>query len=444
VVTLPPRVVVAGTASGVGKTTVAVGLMAALRRAGERVAAYKVGPDYIDPSYHTVACERPSYNLDPVLCGEGLVAPLFASAVGGASVAVVEGVMGLYDGRGATPFGSTAHVARLLDAPVVLVVDASSMSRSVAALVHGFTTFEPGVRVAGVILNRVGSDRHESLLRDALAATGVPVLGVLPRHAALVTPSRHLGLVPAGERLAAARATVDALAELVRQHVDLEAVLGVARSAGTAEVDAWSPPAATGSRATVAIGAGPAFTFRYAANVAMLQAGGADVIEFDPLTDESLPEGTDAVVLGGGFPEVYAEQLAANERMRTSMRRFAASGAPLYAECAGLLYLARTLDGHEMCGIVATDAVMTEKLSLGYRDAVGIAAPFEGLRLTGHVHHRTATTPAASAIPQWRLDGAPSGFATDHVVASYLHLHFAGSPEITDWLLTRARLTAAR
>jgi cobyrinic acid a,c-diamide synthase len=439
VVTLPPRLVVAGTASGVGKTTIAVGLMAALQRAGERVAPYKVGPDYIDPSYHAAACGRPSYNLDPVLCGEELVAPLFAAAVAGASIAVVEGVMGLYDGRGATPFGSTAHVARLLDAPVVLVVDASSMSRSVAALVHGFATFEPGVRLAGVIVNRVASARHEALVRDALESTGVPVLGALPRDAAVVTPSRHLGLVPAGERGGAARATVDTLADLVRDHVDLEAVLGIGRSAPVVAVDAWEPPVTPGARVTVAVAAGAAFTFRYAANVDVLHAAGADVVEFDPLADESLPEGTDAVVIGGGFPELYAERLAVNGRMLASMRRFAASGAPVYAECAGLLYLARTLDGHAMCGVVPTDAAMTERLSLGYRDAVGIAEPFAGLRTTGHVHHRTATSSPASDVPLWRLDGEPSGFATGNVLASYLHVHFAGAPAIPRWLLARAR-----
>ena len=270
---LPPRVVIAGTASGVGKTTVAVGLMAALQRAGESVAPYKVGPDYIDPSYHEVACGRPSHNLDPVLCGEDLVPPLFAAALNGASVAVIEGVMGLYDGRAATPFGSTAHVSRLLSAPVVLVVDASSMSRSVAALVHGFATFEPGVRLAGVIVNRVASPRHEALVRAALEETGVPLLGVLPRDESLSTPARHLGLVPASERSVAARETVDALSSMVASRVDLEALLVVARSAPSMSAEPWRPAPFAGERRVVALAAGPAFTFRYAANVEMLREG---------------------------------------------------------------------------------------------------------------------------------------------------------------------------
>ena len=434
-VALPPRIVIAGTASGVGKTTVAVGLMAALQRAGERVAPYKVGPDYIDPSYHAVACGRPSTNLDAVLCGEALVRPLFAAAVGDASVAVVEGVMGLYDGRGATRLGSTAHAAELLGAPVVLVVDASSMSRSVAALVHGFATFEPGVRLAGVLVNRVASDRHEELIRESLEETGVPVVGMLRRDETLTTPSRHLGLVPAGERAAAARATVDVLAAAVARSVNLEVLLGIARSAAPLTVPAWTPELPDGRGQLVAVAAGAAFTFRYGANVDMLRASGADVVEFDPLTEESLPVGTTALVIGGGFPEMYAAELATNAKMRVQVRDFAANGGRVYAECAGLLYLARTLDGQPMCGVVPTDAVMTGKLSLGYRDAVGIADSVAGLRVTGHVHHRTACTPAAGQSPGWRLDGEPAGFAQGNVLASYLHLHFAGAPQIPRWLI---------
>lgn len=439
-VTLPPRLVVAGTASGSGKTTVAVGLMAALSRRGETVAPYKVGPDYIDPSYHAVACGRPSRNLDAVLCGDDLVAPLCASGVAGASVAVVEGVMGLYDGRAATGRGSTAHVASLLQAPVVLVVDAASMSRSVAAVVHGFTTFEPGVRIAGVILNRVGSDRHEAVLREALEETGVPVLGVVRRDAQLTTPARHLGLIPAGERAAAARRTVDVLAELVAASVDLDAVMAVARSAAPLTVEPYRPDVdpslAAGVR--VALASGPAFTFTYAANVEWLEAAGAEVVPFDPLAAQGLPSRTRAVVLGGGFPEVYADELSANERMRSSLVSFAARGGPVYAECAGLLYLARSLESKPMCGVVPADAVMAPSLSLGYRDAVGIAEQVAGVRVTGHVHHRTRCTPPAGDVPVWRLDGEPAGFVVGNVLASYLHLHFAGADAVPRRLLTTA------
>ncbi|MCU1675771.1 MAG: cobyrinic acid a,c-diamide synthase, partial [Frankiales bacterium] len=395
-------------------------------------------PDYIDPSYHAVACARPSTNLDAVLCGADLVRPLFAAGVGDASVAVVEGVMGLYDGRGATRLGSTAHAAELLGAPVILVVDASSMSRSIAALVHGFATFEPGMRLAGVIVNRVASHRHEQLIRESLEETGVPLVGLLRRDTSLATPSRHLGLVPAGERAAAAASTVGALAAAVAQGVDLQAVLAIARSAAPLTVEAWTPDVPDGRGLTVAVAGGPAFTFRYGANVGMLFASGAEVVEFDPLTDESLPDGANAVVIGGGFPETYADELSANAKMRAQVHDFAVGGGKVYAECAGLLYLARTLDGHEMCDVVPTDALMTPTLSLGYRDAVGIAAGIGGVRVTGHVHHRTACAPPAGLSPVWRLDGQPAGFAVHQVLASYLHLHFAGAPEIPRWLLETA------
>jgi cobyrinic acid a,c-diamide synthase len=270
-----------------------------------------------------------------------------------------------------------------------------------------------------------------------LEETGVPVLGVLPRDDSLSTPSRHLGLVPADERIAAARATVDALSSMVSSCVDLEALLGVARLAPSMSAEPWRPFPFVGARRVVALAAGPAFTFRYAANVEMLRAGGAEVIEFDPLVDDALPAGTDAVVIGGGFPELYADRLAANLPMLRSVRAVVAEGARVYAECAGLLYLAKTLEGHEMCGVVPTDVVMTKRLSLGYRDAVGVTDAVAGLRVTGHVHHRTASTPAAGDAPLWRLDGEPAGFATDNVLASYLHLHFAGAPAVPHWLLAR-------
>jgi cobyrinic acid a,c-diamide synthase len=224
---------------------------------------------------------------------------------------------------------------------------------------------------------------------------------------------------------------------MVASCVDLEALLGVARSAPALSAEPWRPDPFVGARRVVALAAGPAFTFRYAANVEMLRAGGADVVEFDPLVDEALPAGTDAVVIGGGFPELYADRLAANLPMLRSVRAVVAEGARVYAECAGLLYLAKTLEGHEMCGVVPTDVAMTRRLSLGYRDAVGVSDAVAGLRVTGHVHHRTASTPAVGKVPLWRLDGEPAGFATDNVLASYLHLHFTGAPAIPQWLLAR-------
>ncbi|MFY1694164.1 cobyrinate a,c-diamide synthase [Solwaraspora sp. WMMA2101] len=460
-----PRLVIAAPGSGHGKTTVATGLLAAFAARGLRVAGFKVGPDYIDPGYHALASGRPGRNLDPVLVGEDLVAPLFAHGATGVDLAVVEGVMGLYDGRvGAGDLGSTAHVAALLAAPVLLVVDAAGQSRSVAALVHGFRSFGQ-VHIAGVILNRVGSDRHEQVLRDACEEVGTPVLGVLRRQPSVDTPSRHLGLVPAVERTVEARASVAALATLVAASVDLDAVAAVARRAPALAADAWSPAAAvravapgldadagsvaagrcapTDRRPVVAVAAGPAFSFGYPETVELLTAAGAEVRTVDPVRDERLPAGTAALVVGGGFPEVYAGELTANAGLRSQVAAVAATGAPVVAECAGLLWLCRTLDGAPMCGVLPADARMTPRLTLGYRDAVAltdsVAVPV-GSRLTGHEFHRTEVSPRAGVAAAWGWrGGAPEGFVTAGVHASYLHLHWAARPQIAARLVAAAR-----
>ena len=434
-----PRLVIAAPSSGAGKTTVATGLMAALRQRGLEVSPHKVGPDYIDPGYHALATGRPGRNLDPVLVGEDRVVPLFLHGATGCDVAVVEGVMGLYDGRGATAYGSTAHVARLLDAPVVLVVDASSQSRSVAALVHGFSTFEPDVRLVGVILNRVGSDRHEALLREALQGRA-RVLGVLRRDAGVMTPSRHLGLVPVAERAPEAVATVDRLASVVRHGCDLDALLAVARSAGPLDGAAWKPvlAAAAGPRPVVAVAGGPAFTFSYAETAELLTAAGADVVVVDPLRDVERPSGTAGLVLGGGFPEVYAPQLSANASLRADVARLAASGAPVSAECAGLLYLCDSLDGLPMCGVLPATGRMGDALALGYRTATGAHGTVEA-----HEFHRTVVEPRAGAVPAWVVDGAAEGFVQGGVHASYLHTHWAAQPGVVERFVAAARAQAA-
>jgi cobyrinic acid a,c-diamide synthase len=428
-----PRLVIAAPSSGAGKTTVATGLMAALRGRGLDVSPHKVGPDYIDPGYHALATGRSGRNLDPVLVGEQLVAPLFLHGAAGADVAVVEGVMGLYDGRGSSVFGSTAHVARLLDAPVVLVVDASSMSRSVAALVRGFAQYDGDVHLGGVVLNRVGSDRHEQLLREALDGVA-PVLGVLRRTDDAVTPSRHLGLVPAAERAPEAVTTVDRLARLMASSLDLDALLALARSAPPLDAAPWSPPATERApRPVVAVAGGPAFTFSYAETAELLAAAGADVVVVDPLRDERLPAGTAGLVLGGGFPEVYAEQLSANVSLREDVAALAGSGAPVSAECAGLLYLCASLDGKQMCGVLPATGAMTSRLTLGYRDTRAVAPSWMGdLPVTGHEFHRTQVDPPAGRTPAWALG---EGFVAGGVHASYLHLHWAGLPGVAERFL---------
>ncbi|WP_189815427.1 cobyrinate a,c-diamide synthase [Streptomyces olivaceoviridis] len=451
-----PRLVIAAPSSGSGKTTVATGLMAAFAARGLAVSPHKVGPDYIDPGYHALATGRVGRNLDAYLCGPELVAPLFLHGSRGCDLAVVEGVMGLYDGAaGEGELASTAHVAKLLRAPVVLVVDASSQSRSVAALVHGFASWDPQVRVGGVILNKVGSDRHEESLREALDSSGVPVLGALRRVAQVDTPSRHLGLVPVAERQAAAVDAVQAMAAQVARGCDLDALEALARTAGALPGGPapWTPasPAHHRTRSdgkhapVVAVAGGPAFTFSYAEHTELLTAAGAEVVTFDPLRDERLPEGTAGLVIGGGFPEVYAAELSANEPLREAVAELALSNAPVAAECAGLLYLCRELDGQPMCGVLDATARMTDRLTLGYRDAVAVGdsvlAP-AGTRMRGHEFHRTVVEPGAGAAPAWGVR-APArrveGFVQQGVHASYLHTHWASEPGVARRFVERCR-----
>ena len=448
-----PRLVIAAPASGCGKTTVACGLMAALRARGLAVSGHKVGPDYIDPGYHAVATGRPPRNLDPFLCGEDLIAPLFLHGAAGARVAIVEGVMGLFDGvdpqvaPNAEPdFGSTAHVARLLGAPVVLVVDAARAGRSVAALTAGFAGFDPRTHLDGVILNRVASDRHERLLREALTQSGMAVYGAIRRTEGITTPSRHLGLIPAAEREAVAGQAIDQMGALIAGSCDLDALLALARRAPGLPGRPWAPqgtPDPACRAPVVAVAGGPAFTFGYTEQTELLEAAGSRVARFDPLRDEDLPAGTAGLILGGGFPEVHAAELSANERLRGRVAALARRGAPVAAECAGLLYLARTLDERPMCGVLDVRATMTPKLTLGYRHAVAMTDSVlaqAGDAVRGHEFHRTAADPAAGDQPAWRfgsgeLEGHVTGAGSG--VASYLHTHWAGYPAAA------ARFTAA-
>ncbi|MYZ10925.1 cobyrinate a,c-diamide synthase [Streptomyces sp. SID2999] len=559
-----PRLVIAAPSSGCGKTTVATGLMAAFAARGLAVSPHKVGPDYIDPGYHALAAGRVGRNLDAYLCGPELVAPLFVHGSRGCDLAVVEGVMGLYDGAaGQGELASTAQVAKLLRAPVVLVVDASSQSRSVAALVHGFASWDTGVRIGGVILNKVGSSRHEALLREALEEAGVPVLGALRRAARVETPSRHLGLVPVAERGAAAVSAVAAMGAQVAAGCDLDALMALARGAGALPGGGWSAaealslpthdhpsrsverrdddidasrhhpsrsaerrdddsdasrhhpsrsverrgeglgrsggevvrgsgrrersvgaaapsegparaatgptaserlavaadgpavserPGVTGavigsraSRPVVAVAGGAAFTFSYAEHAELLDAAGAEVVTFDPLRDERLPEGTRGLVIGGGFPEVYAGELGANEVLRKEIAALALSGAPVAAECAGLLYLCRELDGVPMCGVLDADARMGERLTLGYRDAVAVGdsvLAVAGTRMRGHEFHRTGVEPGAGPAPAWGVvapERRVEGFVQQGVHASYLHTHWASEPGVARRFTERCR-----
>jgi cobyrinic acid a,c-diamide synthase len=442
VVTIP-RLVVAGTSSGAGKTTVACGLIAALRARGATVQGFKVGPDYIDPSYHTLAAGRPGRNLDAFLSGPDLIAPLARHGASGADIAVIEGVMGLFDGAsGRGELASTAHVAKLLESPVLLVVDAAAMARSAAAIVHGYATFDPDLELAGVIFNRVGSDHHEELLREAVAPLGIPVLGALRRDERIRAPERHLGLVPAGESEKNTREALHALSAALARYADLDAIERLARGAPPLPGPAWSPdpPAAehpTGS-ARIAIARGRAFSFHYEENLELLSAAGAELCAFDPLRDEDLPEGAGALVLAGGFPEVFGAELAANEALRGHVAAFAAAGRPVLAECGGLLFLLDELDDHPMCGVIPGRAAMGGRLTLGYREAVAATAtPWleAGEAVRGHeFHYSRLTAPGGDTTPAWRLSARGTerleGVTAGAVQASYLHVHWAAHPEL--------------
>ncbi len=491
-------------ASGHGKTTVATGLMAALRSEGLAVAGFKVGPDFIDPGYHTLATGRPGRNLDPVLCGEHRLAPLLlhgAEFPEPADIAVIEGVMGLFDGQlGGDGYASTAHLATLLRAPLVLVLDISSVSRTAAAIVHGLHTYDPDVRLAGVILNKAGSARHAAEVTSALESTGLPVLGVLPRDAGVEVPSRHLGLVTAAEQPAAAE-TVRRLGAKIAEHLDLTALLALAHTAPPVDGEPWDPaatlqsltapktgqkqhrhaeetcckrpvfgdstarhderPAMATRRPVVAVAGGRAFTFRYAETDELLRAAGCEPVVFDPLCDEALPPGTAGLYLGGGFPEVHSVELSANTALRADIAGAIAAGLPTVAECAGLLYLCESVDGTPMVGAVHGTATMSGRLTLGYRTAVverdHLLGP-AGTRVHGHEFHRTVVTGLHPGAAAWlfptnpsELDGgsapigaARDGHANETLHASYLHVHWAGHPELAQRFADAVHDFAAR
>jgi len=450
-----PRLVIAGTASGVGKTTVATGLMAALAERGYRVAPFKVGPDYIDPSYHRVATGQPSRNLDTWMVSSPVVAYLFARAAAQADMALIEGVMGLYDGfSGRSEAGSTAEVAKLLGAPVVLVMDVASLARSGGAVALGYRDFDPDLRLAGIVLNNVGSKQHALWVREAIESVGVPVLGHLHRDSALHLPHRHLGLIPTAERDTAPDSpeldrALHAIKERIQKGLDLEGLIKLARSAPPLEVEdpGLFPTGVSSVPVRIAVARDEAFSFYYEDNLDLLRAHGAELVAFSPLHDSRLPEGSRGVYLGGGFPEMYAAGLAANRAMHQAIRQAYQQGLPIYAECGGLMYLTESitdLEGqtHPMVGLVP-GRIVTEgqQLKLSYvviqaqRDSI-LAG--KGQELRGHEFHLSdwvdlpPDLPRAYVVQHYggSLHPRPEGYCRGNILASYIHLHFATAPEL--------------
>ena len=445
-----PRVVVAAPRSGEGKTTVALGLMAALRHRGLRVQGYKVGPDYLDTGYQRYAAGVPGRNLDLYMMGDDAVQAALAGS--DADVAVVEGVMGLFDGHrdGVTPT-STAEVAKRLAAPVVLVIDAAHLSASVGAIALGFRTFDPELNVAGVILNRWSPRRSKDAVEAALSAVGVEVLGYVPTAGDVALPSRHLGLVVADELSVEASAVMDRLGEHMEQHVDIDRMLAIARGAP----EAPAPPAAhaagpAGAVPRIAVAWDDAFAFYYADNLALLRAHGAKLVFFSPLEAAELPV-CDGLYLGGGYPELHAEGLSANVALRRRLVAALAAGLPTYAECGGLLYLCESLtdlDGRTwpLIGSIPGRAAMHDRLQgMGYRDARlfsdSLLGP-AGTAARGHEFHYSSCEVDNVRHAAYLVDGAPEGYAAGDLFASYVHLHFAGYPALLEHWLERCRAFA--
>jgi cobyrinic acid a,c-diamide synthase len=454
--TCVPRVVLSAPSSGHGTGALALGLAAALADRGLAVAGYKIGPDQVDAAYLGLAGGRPGRNLDPRLVGTERIGPLFAHGAAGADYAVVQGTMGLYDSLTGRPeLDSTAAVSTALRSPVVLVVDVAAMGQSVAALVHGFRAYDEQLWLGGVILNRVASPAHEAMLCAALDDVGVPVYGALRRHEPLpVLPARRHGMVPVVQRDGEALRAVRRLGEAVAAAVDLDRLLGLARSAPKLAVEPWSPvpagAAPTGERPVaglaeerpvVALAGGPGGSYSHPETAELLRAAGAEVVTVDPLRDETLPAGTRALVVGGGLPETYADRLSANRRLCIAVAELARTGRPVIAEGAGLLWLSRELDGLPMCGVLDAFGASRDGLVVGYREATAAGDSVvtrAGETVVGHKQHAAVLTPRAGERAAWTWPGgAPEGFVWRGTHASQLVPHWAAYPQIA------ARLVAA-
>ncbi len=443
------RLVVAGVTSGVGKTTIASAMLAAFRRRGRTLQPFKAGPDYIDPTYHSLAAGRPCRNLDSVLLPPATLRALFDRASAHVDLALVEGVMGLFDGRsGRGEEGSTAQIAKLLGAPVVIVIDVAKTARTAGALALGCARFDLDLPVAGFILNRVASEAHARAATEAVeGATGLPVLGAVPRDDALALPERHLGLIPTAESGPDA-ALVDRLTDVAERYLALDRLWSIAGAlperdpaAGAGEDRNLFPLDPPPVRARIAVARDRAFNFYYEDSLDLLAAWGAELAPFSPLLDQCLPVGTQGLYLGGGFPELFAAELAENQPMHAALRRAAEAGLPIYGECGGLMYLGRLLRDfsgrrHTMVGLVPiSSAMQRERVTVGYRMATALRrTPLlePGMQVVGHeFHYSQLEAPVDEQHAAYRLTergGAAEGFARGNVVVSYLHVHFGSDP----------------
>ncbi len=446
-------IVIAGTTSGVGKTTLATGLMGALGQQGLKVQPFKAGPDYIDPTYHTWATGEPSRNLDTWLLSRDAIAELFNRATAGKDIAVIEGVMGLYDGRSSTnEEGSTAELAKLLGAPVLLVVDSRKGARSMAAMVAGYRNFDTSLNLGGVILNGIGSDGHLELCREAIEHyTGVPVLGYLPRRENLSLPERHLGLIPTVEG-PSNQEFLKLLVAQCRATLNIPQILNLSGQAAPPQSEpALFPPAEKPAVTRIAVARDRAFSFYYQDSLDLLQSWGAELVPFSPLQDTDLPPDISGVYIGGGFPELYAAELAGNRSIRQAIKTAAGRGIPLYAECGGLMYLGESLgdlDGNEysMVGIIPVSSQIDRpRLSLGYRTVEALSdGPIlhRGEIVRGHEFHWSVLknkTKGDSAYRVLEKGGYNEGFQKANLLASYIHLHLGSWPPMAPRFVENCR-----
>jgi cobyrinic acid a,c-diamide synthase len=447
-----PRLVIAGTHSGVGKTSTVLGILGALRRRGVQVQGFKVGPDFIDPMYHREVTGVPSHNLDAWLMGQDGVRRAFARVAPADGVAIIEGVMGMFDGRATGPEGSTAEVAAILQSPVLLVVDVGGMSRSAAAIVQGYARFDPAVRVVGVVLNRVGGPRHYHLVKTAIEEqAGVPVWGYLPWDDGLVLPERHLGLVPVGEDAAFQRVCT-ALGAAADHTIDIPSIIKAAQSAPAFAIAQDATPSATATATRIGVARDVAFNFYYEANLRWLRRWGAELVEFSPLHDPGLPVDVDGLYFGGGFPEVFAKGLTENLPFIASLRRAHEAGLPIYAECGGLMYLVAAIRDtagahYPMVGLLPGVCRLTDRLqNFGYKEVRSLRDSLlgpTGLRTRGHEFHYSIWEgrPAGTSLYRTRSshgEEQEEGYSAANLAASYVHLHFDACPEVARSLVDKA------
>lgn len=469
--TIQPRLILAAPMSSSGKTTVMAGVIAALVARGVTVAPFKTGPDYIDPTYHALAARQICANLDAWLTPPHLIPDLLAHRAAQSDLALIEGVMGLYDGHaGEGDVGSTAHIARITNTPVILVLDVRGMARTAAALVIGLRDFDPRVQIAGIILNRVGSPRHAQMVADAIeATTHIPILGYLLRTPTLTLPERHLGLIPVGESIFPGTSNDDrqqwltAAQHEISAHVDLDKLLAIAKSAPPLAIDGKlfstthhpTHTTPTSTTPTIAVARDEAFSFVYEDNLDLLRGAGANIVAFSPIHDTMLPPATAGIYLGGGFPEVYASALARNHAMHAAIRHAAHAGIPIYAECGGLIYLTEAVvaaDGQvsPLVGLLAGRANMTQRVKLGYRTVRARQDTWllhKGEEVRGHEFHYSqwqAASTSLSAIytvqpDQYNPHPWHEGVCMYNVLASYIHLHFLAKPELAARFVAAAR-----